>query len=161
MFFTRTYSFQSPLVCEDLKNRLVGNHVKIHDLDFEVTESDEKIRIIPHAEYIESIKTLPITKIDFQNNGDKTKVVVTSKVRKIDLGGPQLIIIFCSLLLGISGVLYFVSGDPTITYILSGASLGIFTIFWIRMETGYFDYVRKIRSFVKARTATGLVEQVA
>jgi hypothetical protein len=30
-----------------------------------------------------------------------------------------------------------------------GIGLAVFALFWIRLETGYFDYVRKIRDYVK------------
>ena len=34
---------------------------------------------------------------------------------------------------------------------LLGISASILTLFTIRMQTGYFDYVHKVRHFVKAR----------
>lgn len=47
-------------------------------------------------------------------------------------------------------------GEPSIAYTLMGASVGIFTIFWVRMEMGYFDYVRKIRAHVKSKLEMGM-----
>ncbi len=155
MFFTRTQRFHSNVRKEDLKRRLVGNHVKIHDLDFEVTEKDHMLRIIPHAEQVNAIKTLPITHVDVKEKGDKTNIVVTSKMRKFDAGGPQLVIIFCTFLLLASMVLLYV-GEPSIAYTLMGISVGIFSIFWVRMEMGYFDYVRKIRAHVKSKLEMGM-----
>ena len=151
MFFTRTQKFHSPMPKEDCKNLLIGNHVKIHNLDFEVTEKDQLLRIIPHAEQVNAIKTLPITHVDVKQSGDKTNVVVTSKMRRFDAGGPLLVVIFCIFLFLASIVLLYVGGEPTISYTLLGISLTIFAIFWVRLEMGYFDYVRKIRAHVKSK----------
>src|ERR1700748_2141026 len=116
MFFTRTRSFHSSVPKEDFKNRLIGNHVQIHDLDFEVTEKDHLLRIIPHAEQVNAIKTLPITHVDVKQAGGKTNVVVTSKMRKFDAGGPMLIMLFCFFLFLASITLLYVGGEPSITY---------------------------------------------
>jgi hypothetical protein len=151
MFFTRTQKFRSSLPKEDFKNRLLGNHVKIHNLDFEVTEKDHLLRIIPHAEQVNAIKTLPITHVDVKQTGDKTNVVVTSKMRRFDAGGPMLVVLFCTFLFLASMVLLYVGGEQSITYTLLGISVLIFCIFWVRLEMGYFDYVRKIRAHVKSK----------
>ncbi len=155
MFFTRSFSYQSSLTREDLKNRLLGKHVKIHNLDFEVMEDEEMLSIIPHAEQEEAIKTLPITWVKFNDVGGKTKVIIKSEMRKLDMGGPMLVLIACAILFIVSGVLHYVAQEPMLTYMLSGAGLAIFIIFWVRMETGYFDYVRKVRSYVKSKEALG------
>jgi len=141
---------------EDIKGRLVGKHVKVHNLDFEVLEKDRKIKIIPHAESIQAIKTLPITHIDFNGKGSKTQVVISSKMRKIDQGGPMLIVIFCTFLLIGAAVAFFIGRKEfsMYTYSLLGISLVIFAIFWIRMEAGYFDYVRKIRDYIKKESVS-------
>lgn len=157
MFFTRTRTYHFPVSAEDLKNRLIGRHVKIHDLDFEIMDRDEKIIIVPHAEQISDIKTLPITTVGMSDASGKTKVVVTSKMRALDSGGPFLIVIFCAFMLLASTVLYFI-GEPVVSYTLLGISAGIFTIFWIRLETGYFDYVRKVQAFVKEKADPSLAE---
>ena len=99
MFFTRTHRYNFPISKEDLKNRLIGKHVKIHNLDFEVMEKDNSISIIPHAEQVETIKTLPITKVVLKEVGGKTSVTITSKIRKLDAGGPFLVVIFCGFML--------------------------------------------------------------
>ena len=149
MFFTRTKRYQSCIPTEAAKSRLIGNHVKIHDLDFEVLEKDHSLSIIPHAEQVNAIRTLPITHVDLREDGNKTKVVITSKMRKIDSGGPQLIVIFSSFLIVAAIILLFVGGERQITYTLLGIGTLIFTIFFIRMQMGYFDYVRKIRNYIK------------
>jgi hypothetical protein len=152
MFFTRTHSYKFPVSKEDLKDRLIGKHVRIHNLDFEILEKDHTLSIIPHAEQVNAIKTLPITHVDLKEEGGKTNVVITSKMRKLDSGGPFLIVIFCGFMLGASGVLFFAApNEHQIIYTLLGIGLSIFIVFTIRMQMGYFDYVRKIRAYVKSK----------
>jgi hypothetical protein len=140
---------------EDIKSRLLGKHMKVHDMDFEVYEKDLMLRIIPHAEQENTIKTLPITHVELQGKGNKTQVVISSKMRKIDSGGPLLIVIFCTFML-VAALLFFLFGREeylSFTYTLLGISLAIFVVFWLRMETGYFDYIRKIRDHIKTQSA--------
>lgn len=152
MFFTRTHSFHYNGSKEELKNNLIGKHVKIHNLDFEVLEEDNKITIIPHAEQVDAIKTLPVTTVDMKEEGsNKTKVTVTSRLRPFDSGGPMLIMIFCIFMFAASIVLLYVGNEPLITYTMLGISLFIFAMFWVRMQMGYFDYVRKVRAYVKGK----------
>jgi hypothetical protein len=151
MLFSRTYRYQSTIPLEDIRSRLVGKRVKVHNLDFEVMEKDMQLKIIPHAEQIESLKTLPITHIKLANGGSKTQVVIRAKMRKIDQGGPLLIVIFCSFML-LAGIIGFIAGHQeysTYIYTFFGLGLLIFIVFWLRMERGYFDYVRKLRDYVK------------
>lgn len=152
MLFSRTYRYQSSMPMEDIRTRLVGKRVKVHNLDFEVFEKDRLLKIIPHAEQIESLKTLPITHIRLNNGkGAKTQVVISSKMRKIDQGGPLLIVIFCTFML-LAGIIGFIAGHQEYAiyiYTFFGLGLLIFIIFWTRMQTGYFDYIRKLRDYVK------------
>jgi len=155
MLFSRTYRYHSNVPMEDIKSRLLGKHVKVHNLDFEVLEKDRQLKIIPHAEQIDTLKTLPITHVSFNGKGARTQVVISSKMRKIDQGGPLLVVIFCSFML-IAGIVGFLSGHEDYalyTYTLFGIGALIFIIFWIRMESGYFDYVRKIRDYIKKESA--------
>lgn len=149
MLFTRTQRYVASIPKEEFKRRLAGNHVKIHDLDFEVYEKGQKLRIVPHAEQETDIRTLPITDVVFREAGDNMEVIITSKIRKIDLGGPQLILLFCVFLLSASVTLFLVGRERMEVYALMSISIVTFGIFWLRMERGYFDYVRKIRAFVK------------
>jgi hypothetical protein len=154
MIFKRTYRYQSSVPVEAIKTKLLGKHVNIHNMDFEVYEKDKMLRIIPHAEQERALKTLPITHIEFRDKGGaKTQVVISSKMRKIDSGGPLLVVVFCAFMLIAAIILLMTSQETQITYILLSISLLIFLVFWLRMQTGYFDYVRKIRDYVKA---TGL-----
>ena len=149
MLFTRTQRYIASIPKEEFKSRLAGNHVKIHDLDFEVYEKGQKLRIVPHAEQETDIKTLPITDVIFREAGDNMEVIVTSKIRKIDLGGPQLVLLFCVFLLSASATLFVLGRERMEIYALMSICAITFGIFWVRMERGYFDYVRKIRAFVK------------
>jgi len=151
MFFTRTHEFSTSISKDEIKNRLVGKHVKIHNLDFEVVEMDYGINIIPHAEQETEIKTLPITELDFKDDSGKTKVVIKTSMRKLDAGGPQLILIFSGFLLAAATALFFTSGDKIISFTILGVFLFTITTFWFRMQTGYFDYCRKIREYVKTK----------
>lgn len=149
LLFDSTHEFSLPISKDEFKNRLLGKHVKIHNLDFEVMEFDYRINIVPHAEQVTDIKTLPITEIDFKDDSGKTRVVIKSKMRKLDAGGPQLIMIFCAFLFIASILLFYTSGgDIKISVTVLGFCFLIFGTFLFRMQTGYFDYVRKIRQYV-------------
>ena len=153
MLFTRTHRYHFSIPKEDLKNRLLGKHVKIHNLDFEVLEKGPYLSIIPHAEQVVAIKTLPITNLDLKDEGSgKTKVIITFKMRRFDSGGPMLVIIFCTFMLLAAAVLFMVKdAERSLPYTLAGISIATLTAFSIRMQTGYFDYIRKIRAYVKSR----------
>lgn len=154
MLFSRTYRYSSSMAAEDIKRRLLGKHVKVHNMDFEVSEKDRILRIIPHAEQEHSIKTLPITHIAIEGKGSQTQVVISSKMRRIDSGGPMLIVIFCSFML-VAGLMFFMFGSQEyLSFTLIGISVLIFLVFWFRMERGYFDYVRKIRDYIKTQSAS-------
>ena len=67
----------------------------------------------------------------------------------------MLILIFCLFML-IGSILFFFFGKTeyaSYTYTLLGLSLLLFSVFWVRMERGYFDYIRKIRDYVKTESA--------
>lgn len=152
MIFQRTYRYKTPLSEQDIRQRLLGKHIQVHHLDFEILEKEQMLKIIPHAEDTNGIKTLPITHVEMQGMGNSgTKVIVTSKPRKIDVGGPYLILIFCLFCVVGASVIYIVNPNESYLTPLSLIAVGllVFVIFWLRMEAGYFDYTRKIRDFVK------------
>lgn len=155
MIFSRTYKYVSQASEKDIKGRLLGQHMKVHDMDFEVSEKGRMLKIIPHAEQTTAIKTLPITHVEFEGKDGKTKIKVSTKMRKIDSGGPVLIMVFVVFMIAAALLLYFFGGGKYNTYTYTFGIIGIviFTVFWVRMETGYFDYVRKIRDFVKKQSA--------
>ncbi len=152
MIFASTQRYHSSIPKEVFIDRLTGNHIKIHNLDFEIVENGNSLRIIPHAEQVDAIKTLPVTYVELEKTGDKTDVVITSKMRELDSGGPMLIVIFCSFLFVAACILLYVGGQPQITYTLLAISTFIFVVFYLRMQMGYFDYVRKIRAYIKSKT---------
>ncbi len=138
---------------DTIKSNLLGKHVQIHHMDFEVSEKNKILRIIPHAEQDSSVRTLPITHVELLGNGAKTNVKISSKMRRIDSGGPMLIVIFCVFLIIGAAMFYAFGGNEhrSYTYVLGGAGLLFFILFWIKMERAYFDYVRKIRAFIKTQ----------
>ena len=146
--FTRSNSYLTSCSREELKNRLVGSHVKIHNLDFEVTEDNQSLTIVPHAEAIDEIKTLPITTVSFGQDGSATRIKLTSTMRKLDQGGPMLMLILVLLLFVTGSLLYFAFKDHLASFIVLGVAVAILATFWVRMEMGYFDYVRKVQRFI-------------
>ncbi len=149
MFFTRTHQYKFSIPKEHLRFCLVGNKVKIHNLDFEVQEQDNYLRLIPQDEDVDAGKTLPVTQLELKEDGNKTNVVITSKMRPIDSGGTLVMLILCLFLFLGSFILFLVSKDPIVTISLCAFSLLIFTVFMIRMQASYFDYIREIRTYIK------------
>ena len=162
MLFSRHSRFQTSMPVEDIKQRLIGKHVRVHNLDFEIYEKEHMIKIIPHAEQEMGIRTLPITHIEFNGKGAKTEVRISSKMRKIDKGGPMILLTFC-LFMMIAALIMLLSikeeGFEIYAFPMLGVSLLVFIIFWIRLESGYFDYIRKIREFVKRQSSLSTPEK--
>lgn len=154
MIFSRTYRYQTSMRIDDIKSRLLGQHVKIHNLDFEVLERDKVIKVIPHDEQDSHVRTLPITNIELSGKGDKTQLIISSDMRKIDSGGPMLVVVF-SFFLIIAGLVFMVLGKgeyKIYSYVFGGGGLAIQILFWLRMQNGYFDYVRKVRDHIKKQS---------
>lgn len=149
MFFSKTHKYNSKFTKDDLRERLVGKHLTIHNLDFEVQDKGEYLKIIPHAEEIQEIKTLPETFVDFETDGSLTKVTIKCKMRKYDSGGPFILLLFCFFMLVCSVVMLFTTPEKSLSFTLMAIGIGVLTVFWIRLEMGYFDYVRKIFAFLK------------
>lgn len=154
MIFNRTYRFRTNLSISEIKERLLHQHFKVHDMDFEVSEKQQMIKVIPHAENVEGIKTLPITHIEMQGmgNGD-TRVKMFTKPRKIDAGGPYMIVIFCLFCVIGASLFYLLNNTGSLlpSLVMVGVAVVIFILFWYRMEAGYFDYVRKIKHYVHGK----------
>jgi len=151
MLFTRTYVYKSTASVHDIKNRLLGDPIKVHTLDFEVSEKGQVLSIFPLAEEITEIRILPVTHIKLHDKGSKTQIIIKSEMHRPDAGGPMLVVGFCVSLF-IVAIMFFIFGKEDyafFTYVLSSIGLLIFIGFWIRLETGYFDYMRKVRDFVK------------
>ena len=154
MLFSRHFRYRTHCSAEDIKKRLVGQHVKVHNMDFEIYEKEHMIKIIPHAEQETNIKTLPITHVEFKGKGNETQVLISSKMRKIDKGGPMILLSFCFFLIAAALVMLLSiqeEGFDIYAFPMLGVALLIFIIFWVRLEQGYFDYIRKIRNYVKSK----------
>jgi len=150
MIFNRSYQFKSSKSITALKECLVQKHLKIRNFDFESIELNNVIKIIPHAENTDQVTTLPITNVTLKEKNNKTIVNVETHPRRIDAGGPYLLIVLC-LAIFFAGFCIGLYGGPDQTMtskIMVGMGLGVFVLFWIKMELGYFDYVRKIKSWV-------------
>lgn len=150
MIFRRYYTFQSKQNAEALKQNLLGQHLKVHDLDFEIFDKGDSIKVIPHAEADEHVHTLPITSLKIKPNGNGSVVKMLSKPRRIDIGGPYLLMFFVTFAI-IAAILLYVYGSGqynTTAYILGGIAILIFLLLWLRMQQGYFDYIRKIKKWV-------------
>ncbi|HNB81648.1 MAG TPA: hypothetical protein PLP34_02210 [Chitinophagaceae bacterium] len=151
MIFRRYYSLQSKKSAEELKSSLLGRHLKVHVLDFEVMERNGDLKIIPHAEDEDHIYTLPITRVRFSKGAQGTQVKMMSKPRRIDIGGPYLVMFFVVFAM-IAGIITYAFGQGkynNTAFILAGISLIVFALLWFRLEMGYFDYIRKIRNWLK------------
>lgn len=154
MIFNRTYNYSSALTRDEIRSRLLNQHIRVHDLDFEVSEKDKIIKVIPHAEDVKGIRTLPITHIEmYGENGGNIKIRLLTKPRKLDAGGPYMILIFCAFCIIGASLLYLLNRTGSIlpSLVLMIVALTIFVLFWYRMEAGYFDYVRKIKKFVHGK----------
>ena len=152
MLFTRNFRYSTNIPVEEIKKRLVGKHVRVHNLDFEIYELDHMVKIIPHAEQETNIKTLPITHVEFEGKGDKTQVHITSKMRKLDRGGPYILLTFVFFMLAAALIMLLSikeEGFEIYALPMIGVSVLMFIVFWVRLESGYFDYIRKIRNYVK------------
>ena len=148
--FTRTHEYKFQIPKEHLKYRLVGHHVKIHDKDFELLEADQDLSMVLLAEDDRSSNSIPVTQLELKEYGNKTHVVITSKMREIDSGAPLVIMLFCTFFFIASLLLFLVGKEPVVTITLCCISLLVIVTFFIRLQMGYFDYVRKIRMYIKA-----------
>jgi len=140
---------------EDIKSTLNGQFFDVHNLQFEISEKDSLLRIIPHTENEEKLRILPITHIEMNPQGAHTQVYMKSKPRKIDIGGPYLILVFCLFLVLCGAYLYIFQQEEMFlpSMIMMGLGLLIVLILWLNLERGYFDYIRKQRSFIKSKIA--------
>ncbi len=148
MLFERSYRLTTSSSVDSIKTKLLGKMFKVRDMDFEVYESDRCIKIIPHAETNRDAKTLPITHVDLEGRGDTTNLKVSYKIRKIDQGGPYLLVIFCVFLL-IGALAFFFNHEQVISFVMLGFCILLFSGFWIKMQSSYFDYAAKIRQYLQ------------
>jgi hypothetical protein len=150
MLFRSYKTIESKKNIDILKKTFLGQHLKVHNLDFEISEKDDKIKIIPHAENDDHIFTLPITSLKMIPKGDGTTIKLLCKPRRIDIGGPYLLMIFITFAI-IAGILLIIKGEGNYNftaYLLMGIAGITYIFLFIRMQQGYFDYIRKIKKWV-------------
>jgi hypothetical protein len=152
MLFARSYRLTSSASVDAIRKAILGDMFRVHNLDFEVYESNNCIKIIPHTENQNDIKTLPITHIDLSNAGSETNLRVSYKIRKIDQGGPYLLMIFCLFML-VGSIAFFLNNEQTLALVFFGIFLVFFGGFWAKMQSGYFDYAAQIKKYLKEKTA--------
>lgn len=153
MIFKRTYRIPSSKSVDQIKQSLLGGSVDVHHLNFEIVDKENMLKIIPHAENDEKLRILPITHLEFENRGNGTEIKMSSKPRRIDIGGPYLLLVFCIFCV-VCGLWLFYAKRDTMMFAslgMVGVGLLVFIIFWIKMQSGYFDYIRKLKTFVKSR----------
>ncbi len=151
MIFNRNYNFSSSKKISTIKQNLLGKHLQLHSLDFEILEKEGNLKIIPHAENTERMLTLPIANIFFKEKNSKTYVNIETHPRRIDVGGPYILMAMCFAIFmaGFLMSLYGGVDQSSTSKIMMAIGLAVFAIFWVRMELGYFDYVRKIKNWIK------------
>lgn len=153
MIFRRSYSLNAHLSGEEMRKKLIGKHFDVHGLDFEVMEKEGIMKIIPHTEFAEEkVYTLPITHLIVQEDGGKTKIKMKCKPRRIDIGGPTIALFFI-LFITAAGIIMYLShleDYGSLSFILMGFGALMLIIFGLRMNAGYFDYIRKIKKWVKS-----------
>lgn len=150
MLFARSYRLTSNASVDAIRKAILGDMFRVHNLDFEVYESDNCIKIIPHTENERDIKTLPITHIDLEGSGNETRLRVSYKIRKIDQGGPYLLMIFCLFML-LGAVAFYINNEQTLAILFMAIFLVFFGGFWAKMQSGYFDYAVQIKKYLKEK----------
>lgn len=151
MIFNRTLKIKTRMTSDAIREKLLGKKVNIHSLDFEVYDRGNMLKIIPHAENATGLKTLPITHITLADkDAQDVTITVKTKPRRIDIGGPYMIVIFSAFLFLIASGFYILQPkNVSIPIALGGLAVLIVSVFAFKMQTGYYDYVRKIQTFVK------------
>jgi hypothetical protein len=75
-----------------------------------------------------------------------------SKPRRIDVGGPLMLIIFVAFSSAAAILLYLFGGEGyhSASYILIGIGIAVLLLLTIRLQQGYYDYIRKINRWIKS-----------
>lgn len=152
MIFSRSSNLHSSHSQEQIRSKLLGQTLDIHSLQFEILEKGDTLKIIPRTENEEKFRILPITHINLKNQGGKTVIAMKSKPRRIDIGGPNLLLVFCGFLFLCGGYLYVFQKEEMLmpAMIMVGLAVLIVLMLWISLERGYFDYFRKQKAYVKS-----------
>ncbi len=154
MIFDRNYNIPLEVTPKTFKERILGEHFKVHHLDFEVydhVEEDGVIKIFPHSESVSRTTTLPITHLTIKPNkdGNGNHIHAFFHIRKIDKGLPLFFILLFAgtLIAGIIGINYE-NLVKTSTVFIGIGSVGLLLTF-LKLNSGYYDYIRKIKAWVE------------
>ncbi len=150
MLFTRQFQFNCSKNAETLYKHFLGKHLTIHQLDFEVYDEGDHLKVIPHTENSDQIYTLPITKVMISPDNKGASVKVKFSPRHIDIGGPYLLITFICFAIIAGLLLLWFNTNVQTAYLIIGLAVAVFAIMWYRMERGYFDYIRTIKKWLKS-----------
>ena len=150
MLFTRQFQFNCSKNAETLYKHFLGKHLTIHQLDFEVYDEGDHLKVIPHTENSDQIYTLPITKVMISPDNKGASVKVRFSPRHIDIGGPYLLITFICFAIIAGLLLLWFNTNVQTAYLIIGLAVAVFAIMWYRMERGYFDYIRTIKKWLKS-----------
>ncbi len=135
--------------------RVMGKRFHVHDLEFEVYDApNEKgeIKIIPHSENVRRTTTLPITLISVFENSEPPYVLAHYHMRSIDIGLPKFLTIFFAGMFLFGIITFFSSqGFKSTGMIFMSIALIGFLIMLIRLNSGYYDYIRKINHWLEAQ----------
>lgn len=152
MIFRKYFSLRSNKNPEDLAKSITGQHLQVHGLDFEIYQKEDCLKIIPHAEEDQSLQIIPITRLRLiKTSSGGTSLKVICKPRKIDAGGPSLLAVFLALAF-FGGLFIYIRNLEnylTASYILMASSLFFSLLFFYKLERGYYDYIRKIKDWLK------------
>ncbi len=155
MIFRRSHTINVNISKDEIRKKLIGKHFDVHGLDFEVMEKDGTMKVIPHTELAEEkVYTLPITHLRVVEKNGKNQIKMKFKPRRIDIGGPTIALFFIVFIM-IAGITMYMSGEDDYkmaSFGMVGFGLLMLVFFGLRMNAGYFDYIRKIRSWVKSNT---------
>ncbi len=154
MIFDKKYKIPLEVTPETFKERVLGEHFKVHHLDFEVydhVEPDGIIKIFPHAESVSRTTTLPITHLTIVKDNSETgnHIEAFFHIRRIDKGLPLffLLLFLGTLIAGIIGLNYEALAKTSKIFIGLGAVGLLLT--YLKLNSGYYDYIRKIRAWVE------------
>lgn len=136
---------------EQVRAALVGKHLSIKELDFEFKESDGMLKVIPHTENDDKARIVPITHVEPSADGSGSRILVSSKPRKIDLGALYMVTGFIIVIAIIAVYLKVTYPEQTLKapILVAAASLLLFIIFRIRLQSSYYGYIYSIRAFIK------------
>jgi hypothetical protein len=149
MLFTRRHEYDFSIPKEHLRYHLIGDRIHIDGLDFRVMEDEQHFSILPEPEDRVTARSFPLTEMQLESEGNRTKVVITSRLRKVDTGLPLVLMMFCVFLLIGSAVLLYIGHEPEATVTLWVLTLALLTLLIVRLQQSYFGYVRRIHSHIK------------